>query len=148
MAERNKDGTFKKGSASNPAGRPKGSGVTGKLRKAILDKSPELLSMLVDKALIEQDCTAAMALLNKVLPNLKATNEPVTFPLDVKNGLSSTGEQIVKNIADGTIPLDSGTQVLNSLAALSKIQEVDALTKRIEALEKQNNLIEHPVKQE
>ncbi len=126
---------FKKGESGNKAGRPVGSGVTGKLRKAILDKSPELLQMVIDKALDDGDVTAAMALLNKVMPNLKAANEPIQFTLDVSKGLSGTGEQIVQSIADGSVPLDSGSQLLSSLAALGKLQEVDELTKRIEALE-------------
>jgi len=102
VAERNKNGTFKKGTSGNTKGRVAGSGVTGKLRRTILDKSPELLQMLIDKALEEQDTTAAMALLNKVMPNLKAGNEPVAFNLDTGKGLTVTGEQIVQNIADGT----------------------------------------------
>ena len=127
---------FKKGESGNKAGRPVGSGVTGKLRKAILDKSPELLQMVVDKALDEGDVSAAMALLNKVMPNLKASNEPIQFTLDSSKGLSGTGEQIVQSIADGSVPLDSGAQLLSAIAALSKMQEIDDLTKRMEILEK------------
>ena len=126
---------FKKGESGNKAGRPIGSGVTGKLRKAILDKSPELLQMVIDKALDEGDVSAAMALLNKVMPNLKASNEPIQFTLDSSKGLSGTGEQIVQSIADGTVPLDSGAQLLSAIAALSKMQEIDDLTKRMEILE-------------
>ena len=126
---------FKKGESGNKAGRPVGSGVTGKLRKAILDKSPELLQMVIDKALQENDINAAMALLNKVMPNLKASNEPIQFNLDASKGLSGTGEQIVQSIADGEVALDSGTQLLSSLASLAKLQKMDELTRRIEALE-------------
>jgi hypothetical protein len=135
VGERNPDGTFKKGSSGNKSGRKSGSGVTGKLRRTILDKSPELLQMVVDKALDEGDVTAAMALLNKILPTLKAANEPVKFLLDTDKGLSNTGEQILQSIASDDIALDSGAQLLSSLAALAKMQEVDDLTKRIEVLE-------------
>ena len=90
--------------------------------------------MVIDKALEENDVTAAMALLNKVMPNLKASNEPIQFNLDASKGLSGTGEDIVQSIADGSAPL-SGTQLLSSLASLAKLQEMDELTKRIEALE-------------
>ena len=135
MTERNRKGTFKKGKSGNTKGRTAGSGVTGKLRKAILDKSPELLQMVIDKALDDGDVTAAMTLLNKVMPNLKAANEPIQFNLDASKGLSGTGEQIVQSIAGGEVPLDSGTQLLRSLASLAKVQEMDELTKRIEALE-------------
>ena len=78
---------------------------------------------------------AAMALLNKVIPNLKAANEPVQFDVDVSGGLSRTGESIVQSIASGDVPLDSGTQILSNLANLAKLQEIDGITKRIEALE-------------
>lgn len=131
---------FKKGESGNKAGRPVGSGVTGQLRKAILDKSPELLQMVIDKALEESDVTAAMALLNKVMPNLKAANEPIQFNLDASKGLLGTGEQIVQSIADGSVPLDSGSQLLSSLAALGKLQEVDELTKRIAIIEEKVKL--------
>ena len=127
---------FKKGESGNKAGRPVGSGVTGKLRKAILDKSPELLQMVVNKALNEGDTTAAMALLNKVIPNLKAANEPVQFKLDTDKGLTSIGEKIVQNIADGSVPLYSGSQLLSSLAALAKMQEVDDMARRLAEVEK------------
>ncbi|WP_300374852.1 hypothetical protein, partial [Methyloprofundus sp.] len=60
------------------------------LRKAILDKSPELLQVFVDKALDENDVTAAIALLNKVMPNLKAENEPVQFNLDASTVSQAT----------------------------------------------------------
>lgn len=128
---------FKKGQSGNPAGRPAGSGIAGTIRKAITEKSPELLQVVIDKALTENDSQAALALLNKVVPNLKAASEPVNFCLDAEQGLSSIGEQIVNNIANGDIAIDSGTQILSSLAALAKMREVDELTKRIEALEQQ-----------
>ena len=91
--------------------------------------------MLIAQAL-DGDTQSGLALLNKIAPNLKAANEPVQFNLDTSKGLSGTGEQIVQNIADGSIPLDSGAQLLASLAALAKMQEVDNLTKRLADIEK------------
>ncbi len=91
--------------------------------------------MLIAQAL-EGDTQAGLALINKIVPNLKASNEPIQFALDASKGLSTTGEQIVQSIADGSVPLDSGTQLLSSLASLAKLQEMDELTKRIEVLEK------------
>lgn len=78
-----------------------------------------------------------MALLNKVAPNLEATSEPVQFTLDVTEGLSSTGAQALQRVAEASVPVYSGSQLLSSLIALAKMQEVDDLTKRIEALERQ-----------
>jgi len=128
---------FKKGKSGNPAGRTPGSGVTGTLRKAILDKSPELLQIIIDKALNEGDVNAALALLNKIMPNLKAANEPVLFNLDTSKNISGVGSEVVQAISNGEVALDSGTQLLSSLASLVKLQETDELTKRIEILENQ-----------
>jgi hypothetical protein len=126
---------FKPGKSGNPAGRPKGSGVTGKLRKTILDKSPELLQMIVDKALNEQDATAALALLNKVLPNLKAASEPIAFTLNTDAGLSEQAAAIVENMAAGKIPADTGGVLINALSALGKLKELDELEQRLQTLE-------------
>ena len=135
MAERDSKGKFKKGAPSpNKKGRPPGLGISAQIRRAISDKAPEIVDVLIAQAL-EGDTQAGLALLNKIVPNLKAANEAVQFKLETTKGLSATGEQIVQNIADGTVPLDSGAQLLSSLAALSKMKEVDELTRRIEVLE-------------
>ena len=126
---------FKKGQSGNPKGRTTGSGVSGQIRKAITDKVPELLQVVIDKALNEGDTQAAMLLLNKVVPNLKASSEPIQFKLNAKSGLAETGETIVQSIASGAVALDSGTALLSGLASLAKLQEVDDLVKRITALE-------------
>ena len=127
---------FKKGQSGNSSGRPAGSGVAGKLRKAILDKSPELLQVVIDKALEDGDATAALALLNKVIPNLKSVSEPVKFKVDTSKGLTQVGENIVKAIGQGSLPLDAGTQLITSLSSLAKLQETDDLAKDIEEIKK------------
>ena len=137
MAERDNKGKFKKGSPSpNKKGRPPGLGISAQIRKAISEKAPEIVDVLIAQAL-EGDTQSGLALLNKIIPNLKAANEPIQFDLEANKSLAVTGEQIIQNIAGGVVPLDSGAQLLSSLAALAKMQEVDELTKRIEALENQ-----------
>ena len=128
---------FKKGQSGNKSGRPVGSGISGQIRKAIADKAPEIIEVLITQALAG-DTQSGLALLNKITPNLKAANEPVQFNIDTSKGLSDTGEQVLQSIADGNIALDSGTQILSSLAALAKMKEIDELTKRIELLEKKS----------
>mgnify|MGYP000577174692 CR=1 FL=1 len=128
---------FKKGQSGNKAGRPVGSGISGKIRKAIADKAPEIIDVLITQALAG-DTQSGLALINKITPNLKAANEPVQFNIDTSKGLTGTGEQILQSIADGTVALDSGTQILSSLAALAKMKEIDELTKRIESLERRS----------
>lgn len=62
---------FEKGKSGNPKGRPVGSGVTGKLRSAIEARAPELIEMLIQKAL-EGDTASAKFLLDRVLPAVKS----------------------------------------------------------------------------
>jgi len=136
MTTRNKNGTFKQGVSGNKKGKPKDSGVAGLIRKAIADKAPEIVNVLIQQAL-EGDNQAAIALLNRISPQLKAVNEAVEFKIDTSKGLSGTGEQIVQAIASGEVSLDSGAQLLGSLSNLAKLQEMDDLSKRIEALEQE-----------
>ena len=126
---------FKQGVSGNSAGRPAGSGVAGTLRKAIMEKAPELLQIVIDKALNEQDANAALALLNKVVPTLKTASEPMIFNLDTNKPIADVGAEIIQAISKGQVALDSGTQLLASLASLAKLKEADELTKRIEVLE-------------
>jgi len=132
---RNKKGQFQKGKSGNATGRSKDTGAAGLIRKAIAEKAPEIVNVLIEQAL-DGDNQAAIALLNRVSPTLKAVNEPVQFNLDASKGLSGTGEQIVQAISSGEIAIDSGLTMLSGLANLAKLQEMDELTQRIEALEK------------
>ena len=126
---------FKQGQSGNPDGRPVGSGANVEIRRAISEKAPEIIEMLINQAL-GGDTQAGLALLNKVIPNLKAANEPVQFELSPELGLSGTGESIVQAIANGQIALDAGTQLLSGLANLAKLQEIDEIIRRIDLLEK------------
>jgi len=55
---------FKKGKSGNPNGRPKDSGAAAQVRRAINDKSLDLLDALMTQALEDKDAATAMALLN------------------------------------------------------------------------------------
>ena len=131
---------FKPGQSGNPSGRPVGVGVSAEIRKAIAAKAPELLQVIIDKALNEQDSAAAMALLNKIVPNLKASNEPIQFNLNDSGDLSEVGTEIFKAIAGDTLPLDSGVQLLSGLGALMKLREFEDLAARLQRIE---NILEN-----
>ncbi len=130
---------YKKGQSGNPNGRPKGSGVSGKIREAIIEKAPELLQVVVDRAIKEGDSQSALALLAKVVPNLKASSEPVQFKLETDQGLSVTGESVIRAMGDGSLPIDSGSQILSGLGTLKKLIEMDDLVERIEQLEQRDD---------
>ena len=131
---------FAKGKSGNLSGRPKGSGgVAGEIRQAISDQAPQLLQVIVDKAL-EGDSQAALALLNKIVPNLKSANEPVQFKLNTLHGLSDTGQQIIQNIANGTVSRDSGSVLVKTLADYGRLVEQQDIMDRLARLEKINEV--------
>ena len=135
MAKRDSKGKFLKGTPSpNAKGRPKEIGIAAQIRKSIADKAPEIVEVLIGQAL-EGDVPSAQALISRIVPTLKATSEPVLFNLDTTAGVSGVGSQIVDAISKGQVPLDSGVQLLSSLASLAKLKELDELVRRVEALE-------------
>ena len=75
-----KRGSWKPGQSGNPAGRPPGVGEIGKLRAAIGERVPELLTAMMTKAL-EGDVGAARLLLERAVAPLKAAEQPQALSL-------------------------------------------------------------------
>ena len=125
---------FKKGQSGNLKGRPKDAGVNA-IRTAILARSDELLAVVLDQAIMDKDASLALSLLNKVLPNPKPVSEPVTFDLDVNAGMGSIGEQILIQVSEGKLPLDSGVALLGAIGTAGKLREVDEMAKEITEIE-------------
>lgn len=125
---------FQPGQSGNPAGRPKDKTPATKLRKSIAEDMPDIIKALITQAKAG-DVAAAKVLLDRVCPSLKPQALPISLPA---NGtLTEQGGEIIKATMAGQIPPDIGSQLITALAAQSKIIETDELTKRIEALEKQ-----------
>ena len=65
-----------KGQSGNPRGKPAGSGAVQKLRAALEGDIPEILAALAAQAKAG-DVGAARLILDRVLPPLKAVEQPV-----------------------------------------------------------------------
>jgi hypothetical protein len=126
---------FKPGVSGNPNGRPKGKTAATLLRKSIAEAMPDIINTLIVSAKAG-DVAAAKVLLDRVCPALKPQAMPICLP--VNGSLAEQGGEIIKATMAGQIPPDIGSQLITALAAQSKIIEIDELTKRIEALENQN----------
>lgn len=127
-------GRFQKGQSGNPAGRKPGTGRTDKLRAAIDDDLPGIVTAMVEAAKAG-DTRAAKLLLDRTMPALKPTAQPVKVPGLRNKSLSEQGAIVFDAIGKGLLSAEQTLQLLSALASLSKIREVDELTLRIEQLE-------------
>ena len=129
---------FKKGTSGNPAGRPKG----------IQDKRVEMRALfdpyvpsLIEKAVqleLEGDTTALKLCLDKIVPSLKPISEPIN--VEANENLAATGKLVINAMASGFINTNSGFDVLRSLIAQAKLEEMTIIEERLTALEKKANL--------
>ncbi len=124
---------FKPGQSGNPKGRPAGQTLSDRLRKAVGREFDAILSGIIEAAK-GGDTQAASLLLSRTCPPLKTIQEAVKVPLS-GDTLTAKAASILDAVAAGALSVADGKELLTALAAIAKIQEVDELTKRIEALE-------------
>ena len=128
--------TFKKGVSGNPAGRPKGSGLTGQLRKAIADDADEILQSVITQAKAG-DLIAAKILLDRIVPALKPEAQAVHLDgLAGSGNLAGKADAVIHAVGSGEIAPDIAAQLISAVATLAKVIEVDQLQQRLEQLER------------
>lgn len=132
--EKKKRGKWKAGESGNPNGRPPGVGEVTKLRNSIAKHLPAIITQLVAKAK-EGDAQAARLLLERVLPPMKAIEQPVALSLPDGEGMTAQGVAIVQAVAAGILAPGQGAALLTGLGALARIKEIDELERRITQLE-------------
>ena len=125
--------TWQPGQSGNPKGRPPGRGDSALLRASIQSHLPQVIDMLVNKAL-DGDTNAASLLLSRGLAPLKPEEVNYIFPMG-QHSLSGQGMQVLETVASGDLPVSQGTAIVGALGALSKLAQVDDLIARISALE-------------
>lgn len=125
---------FKPGKSGNPKGRPKG--IPDKRtvwRQALEPHGKALMAKAVDLALAG-DASALKLCLDRLAPPIRPQAEPIRFDLHGVN-LTEQAQSVLAAIADGTIPPDAGKALLDALASLSKITEIDEIMRRLDAIE-------------
>ena len=136
MTNAKKPGRWKPGESGNPNGRTPGSGSVAKLRADIAEHLPAIIEKLVTSAKAG-DAGAARLLLERVLPPVKAIEQPA--PIELPEGtLSVRGHAILVAAAAGELAPGQAAQLLAGLGSLAKLMETDELAARIAALEAKN----------
>ena len=128
-----KRGAWKPGQSGNPAGKPQGRGELQRLRAAISEHVPEIITQLVTAARAG-DIQAARLILERVLPPVKAIEQPQAIDLP-SGSLTEQGRAVLAAVARGELAPGQGAQLLAAIGTLGKVLEVDELTARIAALE-------------
>jgi hypothetical protein len=126
---------FRKGESGNPAGRPKGSGLSGRLRQAIEKDSEAILAALIDQAKTG-DVQAARILLDRVCPSLKAQAQPVEVEGLAAGGLVERATAALDAAANGNIAPDVAAGLVAAVGTLARVAEIEDLEKRLQALER------------
>ena len=129
------DHKFKKGQSGNPAGRPKGSGISGQLRKAIEGEAASIIDALIEQAK-GGDTAAAKTLLDRVLPALKPESQAIHLPELVAAGtMAEKARAAIDAAGAGAVSPSAASDLVSAIAGLAKIIETTELQKRLEALE-------------
>ncbi len=125
---------YRPGQSGNPSGRPKGS-IDGRvrLRKALEGEAPEILRVMVAKALAG-DVSAASLLLNRLIPAVRAESAPVVVGL-TGTSPAERAANLVDAVAAGQIPSSIGAELVAALANVARLREAEVLEARLTALE-------------
>lgn len=129
---------FTPGQSGNRAGRPKGKADRRTaLRELIAPHAPHLIKKAIALAKAG-DTKALKLLLERAVPPIRAVGETVTFDLPEDGSLADAGRATMRAIASGALSPDVGRQLIDALAALGRVVELDEMDKRLRALEEKN----------
>lgn len=123
---------WKPGQSGNPAGRKPGAEL---VRQLLEPKRTELVDKAVAMALAG-DPTALRICIDRLAPPSRAEAAPVAIAgLAEAQSLTAKADVLLAAIGSGQLAPDTGSQLLNALAAVGRVAELDELAARIAALE-------------
>jgi len=132
------DTKFKPGQSGNPAGKPKGiKHRATQAVQALLEGELEALTRKAVECALAGDMIALKLCLDRIAPPLKPMALPVELGLPECNAsLADTARVFVEAAARGKIPPDIAAQMVSAVASAAKIEEMQELKYRLEALER------------
>ena len=127
---------FTKGQSGNPAGRPKGSGISAKLRQAIEGEAEAIIKAMIEQAKAG-DMQAAKALLDRVLPALKPESQAIHLPeLVAADTMAEKARAAIDAAGAGAVSPSAASDLVAAIAGLARVVEVTELQQRLDELER------------
>jgi hypothetical protein len=123
---------FAKGQSGNPNGRPKLTANAEAIREQIREAIPGVVARLIE-ASEGGDIGASKLLLERVLPALRPTDQPIQLPMPASP--ADAARTVLGAVSTGLVTPDEASKLMAGIGSLVRVIEVDELLKRIEALE-------------
>ena len=119
-----------------PTGRPRG--IVDKRMRVIqaLEGDAHAVTRVVIDAALAGDMQAAGIVMARISPALKSQAQTVQFDFNAEGSLTEQVRQILQGIADGNVPPDVGRQIVEAVASLSAVKQLEEVEARLTALEK------------
>lgn len=123
---------WEKGESGNPHGRP-AHPMAERFREAVEPRLPVIITAMADAA-ANGDAQAAKLLLDRAIPPFKPVAHPTGFHLE-GGSLTERAESILAAVAAGALAPSDGKGLIDGLAALARLIEMDEIERRLKALE-------------
>jgi hypothetical protein len=128
---------FQPGQSGNPAGKPPG--VKHRATQAVLallEGETEALTRKAVELALEGDTMALKLCLDRLAAPLKPSALPVRLDMPPPDNLTDTARAFVAAAARGEIPPDIAAQLVAAVASVARVEELEQVKHRLEALER------------
>ena len=131
---------FQKGKSGNPKGKAPGTpDKRTEYREMLRPHAGALLQKAVDMAL-EGDTAALKLCIDKLVPSIKPTGEPVTAALPTTGTIAERGAALYEAVARGELTTDEGAAMMQVLQGLCRVKELSEMEERLSFLEGKQNV--------
>lgn len=127
-------GRWRPGKSGNPAGRTAGLAWAKETRLQLRAAVPDVLMSLYRGAL-QGDARSAALLLERVLPALRAGDDPVSLLSDPAASLADQARGILAEVTAGRLSPAQGADLLAALGSVARIIDATETESRLQALE-------------